>query len=211
MRPRIEQYGLAVLAPLCQNILLHWIRMVLGDKPASNPTSVLSSITWWTCTCTHCIRAKTFLTSGTSRNLILERIGAPSCKHVEQQIGKFARLAATYDTVRTSPQGLNVRTPTFILSGWRLYLRSIPSRLWKQTWFGSPAVGTPHALKVVRCCGISVPMRTNCKFCLENIIMESPASFEEQYLTTSLLVKYKLSPVLLPRPPDHPLKRGRLM
>lgn len=113
MRRHIERQGPGVLAHLCQSILLQWNNVVLGEKPSSNITGTVSSITRWTCTCAHCVKAKNFLTREPDRDLRLERIGAPARKHVEQEMNKLTKLGATHELLKTSPQGLVVRSHTY--------------------------------------------------------------------------------------------------
>ena len=108
LEPLISKYGADALAPACQKLMTAWVRTVLGKKPDSDWVSALSPLKRWSCTCTHCTRVKRFLNSNPDPVLRLERIGAPSRKHLEQQLNSSARTIATYDMIRSTPQGLTV-------------------------------------------------------------------------------------------------------
>lgn len=105
--PLVKRYGLRALAPLCGNLLRYWVEHVLGKPPGQHHTHTLLRISQWLCDCARCVPVKRFL-GGPESSIQMSFIGAPARRHVEQQIGLFAGIAAAYETIRTSPQGLLV-------------------------------------------------------------------------------------------------------
>ncbi|EJD55214.1 hypothetical protein AURDEDRAFT_118417 [Auricularia subglabra TFB-10046 SS5] len=96
-------------ASAIRQIMSVWLDKVLGAMPdESLSRSLLNTLARYTCTCEECKSVRTFLTTIPERVLTLDRIGAPKRKHVEQQLSSWARGAATYDFIRTTPQGLKV-------------------------------------------------------------------------------------------------------
>lgn len=115
LAPALRQWGtkhgvLEELAFAFQGLMQTWLRLVLGPAPGANATlsSQLSALNRWTCSCLHCSEARRFLTTGPERSKTLHRIGAPTRRHVEGFLVAYARGLATYDTVRTTPQGLTI-------------------------------------------------------------------------------------------------------
>lgn len=94
-----------------RKILVTWIEKILGPCPAANSTlaNQLNSLSRWTCSCHYCDCARAFLTKREQKSTRFDRIGAPSRKHLESFLGMHARDLATWDMVRTTPQGLIVR------------------------------------------------------------------------------------------------------
>lgn len=93
-----------------RKILVAWTKNVLGPLPATNPglAAQLNNLTKWTCSCGYCNNARAFLTKKEEKSTQFYRIGAPSRKHLEGHLGVHARSLATWDMIRSTPQGLNV-------------------------------------------------------------------------------------------------------
>lgn len=97
-------------AHACRVILRAWGERVLGPRPSDGAAqTALANIGRWICGCTHCTSAHTHLTNGKAEQIRLLNIGAVARKHVEQNLALYAWSAATYETIRQSPQGLEVR------------------------------------------------------------------------------------------------------
>lgn len=90
-----------------QKIMVTWIDKIMGPQPA-DPSAKVSHLRRWTCDCTTCAGVRTFLLSKPERSQTWSRIGAPTRRHVESFLLKFAIGAATFETVRTTPQGITV-------------------------------------------------------------------------------------------------------
>ncbi|KAH9950171.1 hypothetical protein B0H21DRAFT_831190 [Amylocystis lapponica] len=90
-------------AAMFKKIMLTWIDVVMGPKPA-DPAAQVATLRDWTCNCREC--KPTWL-----------RIGFPARKHIEDFLKVHARGAATWETVRTcTPQGMTVsKTNTMYL------------------------------------------------------------------------------------------------
>ena len=97
--------------PILQKIVTIWMDNILGAVPAANPAlaNQLAVLSKWTCNCSPCSSARTFLTGSDQKQTTLYRIGAPSKKHVEAFLSSHARGLATCCLVRTTPQSLEVR------------------------------------------------------------------------------------------------------
>ncbi|EJD55226.1 hypothetical protein AURDEDRAFT_140854, partial [Auricularia subglabra TFB-10046 SS5] len=96
-------------APAIRKIMRAWLDKVLGLNPdITRVQPLLNRLKNFTCVCAECKRVRDFLTKGHDRELRLERVGAPKRKHVEQYLSSWAQGMATFDTLRTSPQGLKV-------------------------------------------------------------------------------------------------------
>ncbi|KZV95593.1 hypothetical protein EXIGLDRAFT_644081 [Exidia glandulosa HHB12029] len=89
-----------------RQIMQLWIEKVLGPKP--NEKGAITTLGRWTCGCADCTPVVAFLTADVRRELRLERIGAPRRKHLEGYLGSYARSLATFETIRSTPQGLRV-------------------------------------------------------------------------------------------------------
>ena len=114
--PELRAWGhqhrlLDKLASGFQRIMAAWTDTVLGAAPAPNLTLAgqLKGLAKWACSCQYCTVARNFLTKTAGRSTSLQRIGAPSRKHLEQQLSMYARGVATYEMIRSTPQGLTVR------------------------------------------------------------------------------------------------------
>lgn len=94
---------------LIQAIFTRWAAVVLGQKPAQDPNA-FASFAHWNCSCHACHRAKEFLRKPSLERptLSLYNIGAPMRRHVEYNLGMHASSVATAETIRSSPQGLEV-------------------------------------------------------------------------------------------------------
>ncbi|KAF7789412.1 hypothetical protein EIP86_000356 [Pleurotus ostreatoroseus] len=95
--------------PAFRQIARTYTQRALGPLPSGNSDKRYTTIRGWLCSCTHCKRVRVFLLLKPERSMALERIGAPSRKHVEGYLAQFVTAeGATWDTIRTSPQGLKV-------------------------------------------------------------------------------------------------------
>ncbi|KAH9936692.1 hypothetical protein B0H21DRAFT_699019, partial [Amylocystis lapponica] len=88
-----------------RKIMSEWVTKVLGPMPA-DPSGRIASIKKWTCDCGTCSSVRKFLTERAERSQSWLCIGAPTRKHVEGFLEKYARGAATWATVGRSPQGI---------------------------------------------------------------------------------------------------------
>ncbi|CAL1700296.1 unnamed protein product [Somion occarium] len=95
------------LAPAFQAIMLAWISKILGKRPDADVSSIQANLKRWPCGCQHCQNARALLAKAERSNQ-MHRIGAPARRHVEAYLSQYARGAATYDTVRSTPQGLQL-------------------------------------------------------------------------------------------------------
>ena len=108
IRSHIDRYGVNVLGPLCQQIFIHWINVVLGPTPDPTFADIITPLARWTCTCDGCRQVKKFLKQSATRTITFERIGAPTRRHIEIETWRYMMLAARCQTIKTSPQGLIV-------------------------------------------------------------------------------------------------------
>ena len=134
-----------VFAALFRAIALLYVEKVLGKRPSSDAlTRHVQAMARWTCACAVCPAVRRFLTTAAEEAKQWSRIGAPTRKHVEAYLAIHARPAATWETIRSTPQGLQVRCRFLLL----------PSRL-------PPALAAAcHCQVACRralCCGVVPP------------------------------------------------------
>ncbi|KAK1228340.1 hypothetical protein PQX77_008593 [Marasmius sp. AFHP31] len=93
-----------------QIIMNYWAIVVLGTKPDEVLYQrLLAKVQRYTCTQPSCVAVRRFLTTpNAERSMKLERIGAPARKHIEKELQTHAVGAATFNIIRSSPQGLTV-------------------------------------------------------------------------------------------------------
>ena len=96
-------------APLFRTTMLYYTENVLGPRPPDTASKHLQALARWTCNCGVCPAVRRFLTSEASERKQWSKIGAPKRRHVEQFLNLHARMSATCETIRTTPQGLEVR------------------------------------------------------------------------------------------------------
>lgn len=132
--PELRSWGLNngildSLAPAFQKIVAAWNDKILGPSPQPNPSlaTQLKDLAKWTCSCEHCSTAKKFLTKMAGSSTSLPRIGAPSRKHLEQQLSVHARGLATFTMIRSTPQGLTV-------GALPLYRKTLADSVWLIRW-----------------------------------------------------------------------------
>ncbi|KAL1736103.1 hypothetical protein EV714DRAFT_198757 [Schizophyllum commune] len=101
--PFSEPFG-AVFA----EIVCLWAKHVLGPKPAETATLALPGPRKHSCHCQFCEDVFGFLEKSEGKARKFERIGAPKRKHLESELGKFARGIAQWSVINSSPQGLLV-------------------------------------------------------------------------------------------------------
>ncbi|TFY70328.1 hypothetical protein EVG20_g2677, partial [Dentipellis fragilis] len=116
--------ALETYASVFSNIVLLWLLKVLGPRPAADPTLTtrVKGLERWSCTCHACQRARTFLQAWQSQQTLrLERIGAPTRRHLEGYLNTHARGLATYTTITGSPQGSMITKSQALhaLSSWK--------------------------------------------------------------------------------------------
>ncbi|KDQ61218.1 glycosyltransferase family 8 protein [Jaapia argillacea MUCL 33604] len=126
LRAFISKSGLSPtqepFASAFRRIMFAWLKQFLGLKPdEQGAAKTLEGIKKLPCSCDPCQRVVKFLTLQPDRTLRLERIGAPKRKHVETHLSRYCRLAATWDTIRSTPQGLTVTKTDLIFKpvSWR--------------------------------------------------------------------------------------------
>ncbi|KAI9060522.1 hypothetical protein FKP32DRAFT_1595275 [Trametes sanguinea] len=98
-----------------RTIMLYWVQHVMGPRPADTSATYLNALKSWTCNCNICPAVRTFLTSKPEDSFSWQRIGAPTRRHVESFLTSHARAIATFDTIRTTPQGLQVKKSQVIV------------------------------------------------------------------------------------------------
>lgn len=111
--PHLKKWGVANqwdIKPAIQTILVAWVEKVLGPFPASYPSldSQLAPLSKWVCSCPHCSSARAFLSKSHDHSKSLERIGAPKRRHLETHLSAHAYKLATWETINTSPHGIQV-------------------------------------------------------------------------------------------------------
>ncbi|KAL1695544.1 hypothetical protein GGG16DRAFT_121735 [Schizophyllum commune] len=89
-------------------IVALWAKHVLGPKPAESTTLALPGPKKHSCRCQFCEDVFGFLEKSEGKARKFERIGAPKRKHLESELGKFARGIAQWSVINSSPQGLLV-------------------------------------------------------------------------------------------------------
>ncbi|KDQ16692.1 hypothetical protein BOTBODRAFT_30614 [Botryobasidium botryosum FD-172 SS1] len=97
-------------ATFFRKFMFAWVQVILGHKP-SNSSNQFASVTRLgsRCSCPHCSSIVRFISSSTQPSHSLPRIGAPNVRHVMQQLESAGvRAVATWDVIRTSPQGLQI-------------------------------------------------------------------------------------------------------
>ncbi|KAF7294272.1 hypothetical protein HMN09_01155800 [Mycena chlorophos] len=94
-----------------QRIVAVWMAVVLGPQPnMATVQDFASRVNRWTCTCAPCTTLVQFLRAADKDTVQLYRIGAPKVNHVRSEVStKIPAAYLTLETVRTSPQTLNVK------------------------------------------------------------------------------------------------------
>lgn len=92
-----------------RRIMLCWVETVMGPRPHNSAASLMQYLAAWSCSCHGCAPVRTFLVARPAETLNLDRIGAPLRKHIERYLTQFASRIATFQMIRTTPQGLTVR------------------------------------------------------------------------------------------------------
>ncbi|KAF9256205.1 hypothetical protein L218DRAFT_950169 [Marasmius fiardii PR-910] len=109
-----KPYGLSATSePLASTVRITmngWAKEVLGPKPneaAAKP--LLTNLNRLTCNQSYCVTVRKFLSTPSAERVAhLRQIGAPARRHVEKELESYGRGAATFETIRTTPQGLTV-------------------------------------------------------------------------------------------------------
>ncbi|KAJ8455552.1 hypothetical protein ONZ51_g12411 [Trametes cubensis] len=113
IRPFLMKHKLPLnqepFATALRAIMLYWGQKVTGPRPSEVPQTYMNALRAWTCRCEICPAVRAFLTSKPEESMSWTRIGAPKRKHVENFLATHARAIATYDTIRSTPQGLIVK------------------------------------------------------------------------------------------------------
>ena len=104
-----------VFAPVFRSIIQLWIQKVMGAPPPDTPSVYMQQLQTWGCSCSICKPVQQFLISSPHGAQSWPRIGAPNRKHLEAYLLRHARAVATWDTIRSVPQGITVR-PHFCVS-----------------------------------------------------------------------------------------------
>ncbi|KAL1741386.1 hypothetical protein HDZ31DRAFT_45534 [Schizophyllum fasciatum] len=89
-------------------IVTLWAKQSLGPKPVDPPAHILVGLRKHTCHCQVCADVFKFLDKSEAKSHRCERLGAPKRKHLENELGKFARGAAEWSVIDSSPQGLKI-------------------------------------------------------------------------------------------------------
>ncbi|TFK46617.1 hypothetical protein OE88DRAFT_876433 [Heliocybe sulcata] len=119
LSPTTEPFSSAFKA-----IMTAWLNKFLGPKPSeARMEQIIASVRRLDCSCLDCRSVVKFLGNrdSTQSVLTLSRIGAPKRRHVEQYLGRYCSLAATWALVSGSPQGLRVQKTDCLLgpAAWR--------------------------------------------------------------------------------------------
>lgn len=92
-----------------RRIMLCWAETVMGPRPNNTAAPFMKHLTAWDCDCHGCSPVRTFLVAKPAESINMDRIGAPLRKHIEGYLIRCASRIATFDTIKTTPQGLTVR------------------------------------------------------------------------------------------------------
>ncbi|KAA1473716.1 hypothetical protein DENSPDRAFT_823200 [Dentipellis sp. KUC8613] len=119
-----ENSVLETFSSTLSSIMLLWLSKVLGPRPAASSTLIaqIKGLKRWSCTCDSCQRARAFLKAQQSQqSLRLDRIGAPTRRHLEGHLNTHTRGLATYATIAGSPQGSMITKSQALheLSSWK--------------------------------------------------------------------------------------------
>ncbi|KAL1723987.1 hypothetical protein EV715DRAFT_245605 [Schizophyllum commune] len=95
-------------ASLFTTIVGAWTKHILGPKPASATSNVITRLEGHRCSCRECASAFNWLANGSGKSLALNRIGAQSRKHLEKELTACATGAATWTMLPGKPQGLRI-------------------------------------------------------------------------------------------------------
>lgn len=110
---------LDVLAPAFQRIMGAWMNKFLKASPSANVplNEQLKTLKQkWTCTCSECTTVRNLPARGAQTSCSMEKTGAPKRKHVEGMLTLHAKGMATFSTIKTTPQGLEVRVARLLSS-----------------------------------------------------------------------------------------------
>ncbi len=92
-----------------RRIMLYWVQIVMGPRPHNTAAPFMRDLTAWFCGCHGCSRVRTLLVARPAESLHMDRIGAQLRKHLEGYLAQFASRVATFQMIKTTPQGLTVR------------------------------------------------------------------------------------------------------
>lgn len=92
-----------------QAIVLAWISNVLGPKPKDKSSSHLARLDPWKCNCGDCATVKAFLKNSSQEKRILDRLGVPRCRHLEEHLVLYAKAACTWQIIASTPRAMSVR------------------------------------------------------------------------------------------------------
>ncbi|KAL0064875.1 hypothetical protein AAF712_008128 [Marasmius tenuissimus] len=98
-------------ASTIRTIMNNWVKVILGTKPSEAAAQpLLAKLQKFTCQQHNCVQVRKFLTTpNAEHSMKLDRIGAPARKHVEKELQTHAYGAATFELIRTTPQGLTIK------------------------------------------------------------------------------------------------------
>ncbi|KAK1228339.1 hypothetical protein PQX77_008592 [Marasmius sp. AFHP31] len=98
-------------ASAVRTIMNNWVRVILGIKPSEAAAQpLLAKLQKFNCQQHNCVQVRKFLTApNAEHSMKLDRIGAPARKHVEKELQTYAYGAATFELIRTTPQGLTIK------------------------------------------------------------------------------------------------------
>ena len=92
-----------------QAIVLAFISKVLGPKPKDKSSSLLARLDSWKCNCGDCATVKAFLRNSSQEKRILDRLGVPRCRHLEEHLALYAKAACTWQIIASTPRAMSVR------------------------------------------------------------------------------------------------------
>ncbi|RPD82293.1 hypothetical protein L226DRAFT_497438 [Lentinus tigrinus ALCF2SS1-7] len=99
-----------IFAPVFRSTMQLWAEKVLGTRPLETASTHIQNLQNLGCNCEYCKPVQQFLTSASSNvSQSWHRIKAQNRRHVEKNLQSYAHALATWETIRTTPQGIRVR------------------------------------------------------------------------------------------------------
>lgn len=98
-------------APFVKRALSLWATTVIGPLPQGTAATIRQFqllLDSWACSCEHCSTVKSWLAEEPETSMTYDRIGGTKRKHLEKFMKAHVIGMVTWDTIMTSPQGIEV-------------------------------------------------------------------------------------------------------